>query len=96
MSPNLFLFFLALVVGGNFLLVGATVLVILRRTAVASAKCAAENRKEREATAAEYKALAERTTDALVQISVAIGQLAEHLPIGSDSHRALTRRMTDG
>ncbi len=93
MSQTLFLAIIAAQAAFNLCLIIAAAVIVLRRTKASSARCAEENRKEREAAAAEYKALAEKTTQAMVQISVAIGDLRERLPAGSKAHDALTKRV---
>ncbi len=71
------------------LLVGAH--LIFKRQAVANARCADQNRIEREASAREFKSLAERVTDALVHIGVKLSNLEERSTPAKGTTSILTK-----
>lgn len=77
----------------NFLATIIAAVFILRRIAKDRARCAEENRKEREAWAAELRALCERGNAALIEISSRLHEISRCLPSRSEKHEALTRRM---
>ncbi len=75
--------FLAIICGAvvfNSGMIIGVAMFILHRTKAATAKCADENRKERENLAAEYKALAEKATTAMVQVGRALRSITDRLP----------------
>ncbi len=81
MSSTFFVSMICGMIAFNVALVIAFAFVIMRHIRLANKRCAEENRKERESIAAEYKNLAEKVTNALVQVGTALRDISTRLPI---------------
>ncbi len=79
-SPQLAITLMCLCLGANIGFGLLLAVIVMKRVRTATTKCMEENHKEREAIAKEYKNLAEKATNALVNLGTLLADINQRIP----------------